>query len=222
MKPMQRGPLRFEVSATPALATPALVSANDTDWRHGLPVIGAEQAILRELCRSDAPSLLTMLTTEEVTRFISPPPTTVAGFETFIECTHREREAGTQIVYGILPRGYEDAMGLIQVRQMSPGFLIAEWGFALGSPFWGTGVFMDSARLVLEFSFMHLGLHRLEACAAVQNGRGNGVLRKLGAAPEGTLRQSLPCHNAYLDQILWSILAEDWLQAKAVWRPAIH
>ncbi len=209
----QPSPIRFEVSVTP---TPAVA------WRHGLPIVGAERAVVRELCRNDAPSLLTMLTSEEVARFISPPPTTIAGFEKFIEWTHREREAGTQIVYGILPAGYEDAMGLIQVRQLAAGFLIAEWGFALGSPFWGTGVFMDSARLVLDFSFSHLGVHRLEARAAVQNGRGNGVLRKLGAAPEGTLRQSLPRHGTYLDQILWSILADDWLQAKAIWSVSIH
>ena len=81
---------------------------------------------------------------------------------------------------------------------------------------------MDSARLVLDFSFRHLGVHRLEARAAVQNGRGNGALRKLGAVPEGTLRQSLPRNGAFLDQILWSILSDDWLQAKAVWSVSIH
>ena len=46
---------------------------------------------LRELRASDAPSLFAMLTTEEVTRFISPPPTTVEGFVKFIAWTIRER-----------------------------------------------------------------------------------------------------------------------------------
>ena len=49
---------------------------------------------LRELRLSDAASLLALLTTEEVTRFISPPPTTIEGFERFIQWAQREREAG--------------------------------------------------------------------------------------------------------------------------------
>ena len=220
-------PIRFEGLDTPAAAlhaavTPATRQHADIGWRHALPILGGAHARLRELAPADAPSLLTMLTTEEVTRFISPPPTTVREFERFIEWTHRERAAGTQVVYGILPAGYDVAMGLIQLRQMSPRFLVAEWGFALGSPFWGSGVFMDSARLVLDLAFTEIGIHRLEARSAVQNGRGNGVLRKLGAVQEGLLRQSLPRRGTFLDQVLWSILAEDWLQAKAVWSATIH
>ena len=45
-------------------------------------------------------------------------------------------------------------------------------------------------RLVLTFAFDVVGVHRLEARAAVQNGRGNGALRKIGAVQEGILRKS--------------------------------
>ena len=57
-----------------------------------------------------------LLNTEEVTRFISPPPTTLAGFERFIEWTHRERAAGNYVCFGIVPDGYDQAVGLFQVR----------------------------------------------------------------------------------------------------------
>ena len=40
----------------------------------------------------DAASLFALLTTEEVARFISPPPTSVEGFEKFIAWAHRERQ----------------------------------------------------------------------------------------------------------------------------------
>ena len=60
-------------------------------------------------------------------------------------------------------------------------------------------------------------MNRLEARAVVQNGRGNGALRKLGAVQEGVLRGSLLKDGKYLDQIMWSIVAKDWYQAKAVW-----
>ncbi len=71
-----------------------------------------------------------------------------------------------------------------------PAFDIAEWGFALGAEHWGSGVFTDGAELVLDFVFDVIGVHRLEARAALKNGRGNGALQKLGATQEGILHRS--------------------------------
>jgi RimJ/RimL family protein N-acetyltransferase len=193
-----------------------------SDWRTGLPLLCGAQVTLRELRLSDAPSLLAMLTTEEVTRFISPPPTTVEGFERFITWTHRQRAQGAYVCFAVVPEGYEEAVGLFQVRQLEPGFGTAEWGFALGSAFWGTGIFTDAARLVVDFVFDTIGTHRLEARAAVANGRGNGALRKLGAVQEGVLRKSLFRHGRYLDQILWAILDEDWHLARTGWTIRVH
>ena len=179
-------------------------------WRAALPVIEGRTVTLRELRPSDARSLLARLSTEEVSRFISPPPTTVNGFERFIAWTHRERESGAYVCYGIVPRGMDVAVGLIQVRRLDPEFATAEWGFAIGSQFWGTGLFIEAAHLVADFVFDVLGVHRLEARAALRNGRGNGALRKLGAVQEGVLRRSLLRNGEYLDQALWTILAADW------------
>src|SRR5204862_3521474 len=139
---------------------------------------------------SDAPALLALLTSDEVTRFISPPPTTLEGFERFIAWTVRERQAGRYVCFAVVPDGYETAVGLFQVRQLDPSFGTAEWGFAIGSEFWGSGLFTKGAALVVSFAFDVIGVHRLEARAAVQNGRGNGALRKMGAVQEGILTQS--------------------------------
>jgi RimJ/RimL family protein N-acetyltransferase len=172
---------------------------------------------LRELRQDDAASLLTLLTTDEVTRFISPPPTTIEGFERFIAWASREREAGRYLCFAVVPDGYDTAVGLFQVRQLDPMFGTAEWGFAIGSAFWGSGLFTTGAELVIDFAFEVIGVHRLEARAAVQNGRGNGALRKLGAVQEGILRKSFLRSGKYLDQSLWAILQEDWYRSKAVW-----
>jgi RimJ/RimL family protein N-acetyltransferase len=99
---------------------------------------------------------------------------------------------------------------------------VAEWGFAVGSPFWGTGLFLASARLTLDFAFQRTAVNRLEARAVVHNGRGNGALRKLGAVQEGVLRGSLLKDGKHLDQIMWSIVSQDWMQAKAVWSTVLQ
>jgi RimJ/RimL family protein N-acetyltransferase len=106
------------------------------------------------------------------------------------------------------------AIGIFQVRSLEPGFATAEWGFAMGSQYWGTGLFLDGARLVLDFAFDVIGTRRLEARAAVANGRGNGALRKVGAVQECVLRRSFLRNGQHHDQALWGILAEDWRQQR--------
>ncbi|HXT29924.1 MAG TPA: GNAT family N-acetyltransferase, partial [Vicinamibacterales bacterium] len=98
----------------------------------------AEGITLRQLRVSDAASLHQLLTTAEVSRFISPPPTTVEGFERFIAWTHREREAGTYVCFAVVPQGSDTAVGIFQIRALGPTFETAEWGFALGQAHWGS------------------------------------------------------------------------------------
>jgi len=205
------------MAATLSTCTVASRSAVTSDWRDGLPVMRGKGVTLRELRVSDAASLLALLTTEEVTRFISPPPTTIEGFERFIQWAERERVAGRYVCFAVVPDGYDTAVGLFQVRQLDPMFDTAEWGFAIGSEFWGSGLFAAGAELVIEFAFDVIGIHRLEARSAIANGRGNGALRKIGAVQEGILRKSFLRGGKYLDQALWSIVDEDWYRSKAVW-----
>ena len=205
---MEKMPYQPELERAATMATPS--TATTTDWRGSLPVLAGSNFVLRELRAEDAPALLAMLTTEEVSRFISPPPTTIEGFELFIAWTLREREQGNYICYGVVPAGMTTAVGLFQLRTLEPGFGSCEWGFALGSQFWGTGLFVEGATLVLNFGVDVLGTQRFEARAAVANGRGNGALRKIGAVQEGILRRSFLRNGQHHDQVLWSVLAEDW------------
>ena len=222
---MEKMPYTHEMDRALAMLnqeTPAPAPVVTTDWKTGIPVLTGHGVTIRELRVSDAPSLFAMLTTQEVARFISPPPTTVEGFERFIMWANRERAAGTYVCFALVPHGMDTAVGLFQVRQLEPGWGTAEWGFALGSAFWGTGLFAEGARMVLEFAFETIGVHRLEARAAVLNGRGNGALGKLGAVKEGVLRRSFLRDGQYLDQVLWAILAEDWRATRVISIPTVH
>jgi ribosomal-protein-alanine N-acetyltransferase len=216
--------LRVEPGAHLPLSRPSVETPLQmpTDWRQMLPVASNATVSLRELRTSDAPALLELLTHEEVARFISPPPTTVEGFERFIAWAQRERAAGRYICFAVVPAGMDTAIGIFQIRQLEPSFHTAEWGFAIGKAFWGTGVFTSAARLTIDFAFEVVGVHRLEARAAVANGRGNGALSKLGAVREATLRRSFLRNGRFFDQALWSIVREDWRKAKAVWGALVH
>jgi RimJ/RimL family protein N-acetyltransferase len=203
------------ITETLPSATPVQAPSRQRDWREGLPALSGSLITLRELRPGDAPSLLAALGTAEVTRLISPPPPTVEGFEKFIAWTRRQREAGKSVAFGVVLKESDTVIGLFQVRALQPAFDIAEWGFALGSDFWGKGIFMDAAQLVLDFAFEVLGVHRIEARAALKNGRGNGALQKLGAVQEAVLRGSFLRDGVYLDQGFWTILSDAWREHRA-------
>ena len=214
---MENTPYQPQPDVEPAASTVPLVESEPqaNDWRTRLPELAGSLVTLRELRNGDATSLFAAMTNREVTRYISPPPAAVEGFERFIAWTHRQRTAGQSVSFAIVARGSDVAIGLFQVRSLEPDFGNAEWGFALASEFWGTGMFVDGARLVIEFAFDVIGAHRLEARAAVTNMGGNSALRKLGAVYEGVLRKSFLRHGEFHDQSLWTLLANEWHDAQA-------
>ena len=216
-------PSRPETAAeatAPAADRPA--EAIRPDGQSGLPVLSNELVTLRDLRVSDASSLCATLSSQEVHRYMSAPPSGVTGFERFIRWTHDERSSGRLICFAVVPKGYDVAVGIMQVRQIDAAFTMGEWGAALGSQFWGTGIFKAGVSLLFEYLFDVLGLHRLEARAAIQNGRANGAARKVGAVPEGVARQGVFFRGQYHDQLMWSVLAEDWRQSKYEPQPIVH
>ena len=191
-------------------------------WRDLSPVLSGRGLVLREPRLSDAATLFTSLSSDEVGRFIASPPSTVDGFERFILWAREQRMAGEAVSFAVVPQGTDGPVGLFQVRRVEQDFSIAEWGFILGTSFWGNGTFFAAAPLVIDFAFEVLGVHRLEARAAVLNGRGNNALRKLGAVQEALLRKSLERSGDYLDQVLWSIVADDWRSLRPVRDLRVH
>ena len=81
---------------------------------------------------------------------------------------------------------------------------------------------LAAAVAVMQFAFERVGVHRLEARAAAANGRGNAALRKLGATSEGLLRKSFLRNGHYHDQVLWAIVADEWIVARRSEYISIH
>src|SRR5262249_22571281 len=142
--------------------------------------------------------------------FISRPPSSIDEFRRFVRWVRRERGRRRLVCYGICPKRHMGPVGIIQVWSSDSHFQTAEWGFVLDSDYWGTGLFQRAAHLVLGFAFGELGVHRLEARAVEENGRGMGALRKIGATPEGVLRGAFERDGRALNHVMWSILAEEW------------
>lgn len=214
MNQMRPLPLSLPVTTRPLQAPPL-------DWRAGLPVLQGRQIRLRELTMTDARALLAAVSPDEVSRFISPQPGSVNAIERFLVWAHDERQQGRAACFAVTRPDSDEAIGMFQVRALEASFATAEWGFVIGSSHWGQGLFLDAAALVVDFAVDVLGVRRLEARAAAANGRGNGALRKIGAVQEGVLRRAFLRDGRLQDQVLWSILSDEWREARALWRPRV-
>jgi ribosomal-protein-alanine N-acetyltransferase len=190
------------------MVTPPRASHADalSEWREGLPPIVSERFTLRELLPADAAGLHRVVSMPETIRHIYPPPGTLEEVGHFIDRTRTERAAGKYICYGIVSHTSHAIAGLVELRPTQPDFYRAELGIILEPQFWGTGLFPEAARLICEFAFEVLGVHRIEARASVENDRSNAALRKIGARQEGVLRQAFLSGGRYIDQYLWSIV----------------
>jgi RimJ/RimL family protein N-acetyltransferase len=185
-------------------------AVNMSMWRNELPELAGRLVVLREPTGQDLLSLLDLLALKDATRFGVDEPITEAGVQELVERAARERAAGLSFTYAITLAGGRSLVGLVQVRQLDLLFEAAEWELTLAPSARGCGIFLEAARLAGSFAFGTIGAHRLEARVLLQNGRANGALRKLGAAQEGVLRRSARRSGEYFDQVLWSLLKEDW------------
>ena len=178
-----------------------------SDWRRELPTLTNGSVVLRQIRRSDAASLLMCLGSEEVVRYIPPAPITVAGFEEVIQTALDRQRQGRSALFAVVLRGTDVAIGIVQIRSLEREFRTAEWGLALGRPYWGRGYFAQAAGLAMRFAFETVGVQRLEARSHVDNARANAAFRRIGAVLEGVLRETFERDGRRFDQCLWSILA---------------
>ena len=68
----------------------------------------------------------------------------------------------------------------------------------------------EALRMLFEFAFNFLNLHRIESDCAVFNLESIRILEKLGMVREGKKRQFLPINNRWMDSYMYALLSEDF------------
>jgi RimJ/RimL family protein N-acetyltransferase len=192
------------------------------DWRRELPTLVARVVTLRELAASDLGPLVDLLSVADATHFGADEPNVEVAAQQLIDRAPRDRANGVAFTYAITLGATRTFVGLVQARQLDPAFEGAECDCTIAPSSRGTGVFLEAARLVGSFAFASVGAHRLESRVPLRNGRGNGAMRKLGAVQEGVLRRSVRYGGEFVDQVLWSMLKDDWGDHWLSIAPRVH
>lgn len=83
-------------------------------------------------------------------------------------------------------------------------------GYWLGEEFEGKGLMSLACRAVVDHAFRDLGVERVEIFAEPRNTRSRAVPKRLGFKREGTLRHVARLNGRFADQVVYSLLREEW------------
>jgi len=144
-----------------------------------LPVLATDGIRLREVHLSDAAALTALFQRPEVSAHLDPPPATIEEFGSWIALSQSRRAGGRAACYTLLT-GEDEVSGLFMALRMESADR-AEIGFAIAPHLWGTGVFLKTIDVYLDFLFNEWGIKTLIGKTQVSNARAMGAMRKVGA-----------------------------------------
>jgi ribosomal-protein-alanine N-acetyltransferase len=178
---------------------------------HRLPVLMGRRLLLREPTPADGERLFACASDPEVTRFLAfDPPRSVAETLEMIARVEQGRRQDREYTFLVASLAEDEPLGMMGLRHLDLRLGTAQVGTWLRRSAWGTGMNAEAKGVLLDYAFGPLGLHRVEARIAVTHERSRRAFEKLGAACEGTLRESFRKHGEVADQFLYAILAPEW------------
>lgn len=86
-----------------------------------------------------------------------------------------------------------------------------EIGYWLGAEFTGQGLMTRACRALIDFAFGKLMLNRVAILCATENARSRAIPERLGFTPEGVLRDGEWLYDHFVDLVVYSVLAREWL-----------
>lgn len=85
-----------------------------------------------------------------------------------------------------------------------------EIGYWLGTEFGGRGIMTACVRALTTYALRELHLNRVEIWAAEGNAKSRAIPERLGYTLDGTLRRRFRKDDAYLNMVIYGMLAEEW------------
>lgn len=114
--------------------------------------------------------------------------------------------------YMILEKETEKPIGVTSLINIDYKNRHAECIIDIGErPFWGKGYGTETMRLLLDYAFLEMNLHRVSLRVFSFNEKAINLYKKMGFSHEGNARQSLFRAGAWHDVIHMGILQEEYV-----------
>ena len=174
------------------------------------PTLCGERITLRPVRPDDIDAYLALVQDEEGRRLTG----THASF------TREQTEGWIKIIgeregrvdLAIVPLGADELVGEVVLNQIDPDNRAANLRIGLRSSATDRGYGSEAIRLMLDYAFGPLGLHRVSLDVFGFNQRAIHVYEKLGFRREGVLRDALLLDGVFHDAIVMGILEDEYRQ----------
>ena len=175
-----------------------------------------ERVVLREFTMDDIDAMYAYLSDDEVFRHASWGPLTL---DETIESVREAMEAARATPR----RDFELAVTLGDTGELVGQVTLktdryiprirqrtSELGYMLRRDCWGRGFATEAARVLLDFAFGELGLHRVFAVVDEDNPASIRVVEKLGFRREARHVKDAFHQGEWFTTLIYAVLAEEW------------
>jgi ribosomal-protein-alanine N-acetyltransferase len=177
------------------------------------PRLETERLILRQIQLSDAEAVFATFSDEAVMEFYGEMPhRSLEDSRALIRRQHDWYARREGIRWGITRKGEDRVIGSCGFFKFEDEFQRAEIGYELARAYWRQGIVSEALRAIITFAFREMPLRRIEAVVDDTNEPSKALLRKLGFAHEGTLRQRFFFRGRFWDEHYFGLLKEEWQQ----------
>jgi diamine N-acetyltransferase len=173
------------------------------------PFLVGERLYLRPLEKEDLPAIRRWWNDPEARRLIGEVlPMSQAAAEEFYERVRTDKE---RVWFVIVLKEGDRAIGEAGLLRMFPAWRTTDMSIIIGDKAaWGQGYGVEVARLLLDFAFGALNMHRVAVGVVGFNERALRFWEKVGFRREGLQRDGYYCDHAYHDFVMMSILEEEF------------
>jgi ribosomal-protein-alanine N-acetyltransferase len=182
------------------------------------PFLIGPRLYLRPLEREDAPRLAGYINDPAVRRtLLAHRPMSVGQEQAWLEMLGKDDH---HVVMGIARQSDDELIGATGLHRIDSRTRNAEMGLSLGDrSAWGQGFGTEATRMMLDYGFGTLNLHRIWLLVYASNAPAIRVYEKAGFRKEGVLREHYFMEGQYEDGVLMGILRSEW---KPLTLPAAH
>ena len=166
--------------------------------------------VLREFRQPDSHDALSVIGDDRVTKYLSFDSRSLEEAAAMIEAAIERARQEPRVEYYLAIAELTSDRLIGFVRLALTGVRAAKLGYAVAADYWGRGYATEALRLMLEFGFEQLALHRVTAAIGPENDVSIAVVRKLGFNHEGRLRDHVFTNGSWRDSLLYSILEQEW------------
>lgn len=178
-------------------------------------VLRGEKVLLRAVERSDVEVLAGIDQDPATWRLVSDRPyvpTTVADALKAYDEGERFRAEDDHVPFAVEADGV--VVGYASLWEVDRFNRRAHLGLGLAPEARGKGYGTDATRVLLRYAFADCGLNRVQLEALASNEQGLAAYRKAGFVVEGVARQDAWVDGGFVDQVVMSVLAQEWWAAQ--------